>query len=455
MTGMVASVASTSQDNPVGACEFAGLMARLGGFEPQPQLAVAVSGGADSMALCLLCHRWTQARGGAVLAITVDHRLRPESGAEAAAVGAQLRARGIAHTILTWEGDKPASGIQEAARAARYRLLVEYAAKLGLLHVMLAHHRDDQAETLLLRLAHVSGADGLSCMAAIREMPEVRLLRPLLPLSKARLVTTAKAFGLNWHEDPSNTAVKFARGRLRGAGVALEREGLTAAGLAETAHRMGLVRAALDEATATLLGHCVALDAAGFAWLEPEPLRAAPEEVARRALARCLAVIGRAAPPPRRERLESLLDSLKNGLPKGRTLAGCQISFHRGRVLVVREAAAVAAPAELSPGQRLHWDQRFWVRSTFDGGSPITIGALGVLGRTGVRDPVFHARIRVVPGLARPVLPALWDAHGLLAVPSLGWSRSDRSLVAEILFAPVLPLAGPTFGVVQGNAGLI
>jgi tRNA(Ile)-lysidine synthase len=117
-------------------------------------------------------------------------------------------------------------------------------------------------------------------------------------------------------------------------------------------------------------------------------------------------------------------------------------------VLVVREAAAMAGPAELPPRQRLRWDQRFLVRGAFDGGSPITIGALGARSRSDVRDPVFHARVRTVPGLARPVLPALWDAHGLLAVPSLGWNRSDRPIVAEILFAPVLPLAGPTFGVV-------
>ncbi len=439
--------AGTGTAVPIGREEFDRQMARLGGFEPQPQLAVAVSGGADSMALCLLCHQWSQARGGSVLALTVDHGLRLESTAEAIAVGHQLQARGITHAILTWHGDKPATGLQDAARAARYRLLVDHAAGAGVLHVMLAHHREDQAETLLLRLARASGLDGLAGMAAIRELPALRLLRPLLSMPKARLVATAAAHGLSWHEDPTNTAERFARGRLRGAAAALGREGLTAAGLAETARRLGSARAALDEFTATLLARCTTLNPAGFAWLDPAPLTAATEEVSRRALARCLAVIGRADPPARRDRLDRLLDAIRQGLPHDRTLAGCRIVRHNRGLLVVREPAAIGAPVPLTPGQRLWWDRRFLVRLGTDRGCPVTLGALGLPGWADARDRVPAKHALAVPFLARAALPALRDDQGLLAVPHLGMARPDRPVIAEILFAPAVPLAGPTFGI--------
>ncbi len=440
--------------HPIGREEFERAMARLGGFEPQPRLAVAVSGGADSLALCLLCHHWTQARGGSVLAITVDHRLRLESTAEAVAVGAQLQDRGIAHAILTWHGDKPTAGVQAAARAARYRLLIRHAADAGFLHLMLAHHREDQAETLLLRLARSSGVDGLAGMAAIREVPELRLLRPLLSQPKARLVATAAAFGLAWHDDPSNTAPTYARGRLRGARTALEREGLTVEGLTETAHRLGFARAALEAATATLLGRAVTLDPAGFAWLEPESLAAAPEEVGRRALARCLAVVGRADPPPRRERLDRLLEAIGNGLSGGRTLAGCQIVPHHRWLLLVREPAAIADPEPLAPGHRLWWDRRFLIRLNPDTREPVVIGALGSRNWSEARD-LIAPKLHALPAPARATLPALWGERGLLAVPSLGLSLPDRPVAAELLFAPAMPLAGPTFRVAWGKAGLI
>jgi tRNA(Ile)-lysidine synthase len=440
---------------PIGSGEFAALMAGLGGFEPQPRLAVAVSGGADSLALCLLCHQWAEARGGSVLALTVDHRLRLESTAEAAAVNARLSARGIAHVILTWHGDKPVTGIQDAARAARYRLLIEHAAEAGLLHLMLAHHRDDQAETLLLRLSRASGLDGLAGMAAIRELPALRLLRPLLCQPKTRLEATLLAFGLTWHHDPSNLATTYARGRLRRATDTLGREGLTSRGLAETARRLGLARAALDDATAALLGRSAAVDPRGFVWLEPEPLAAAPGEIGRRALARCLAVVGRADPPPRREGLDLLFGAIGRGLPDGRTLAGCRILRHRHRLLVVREPADAAAPAALAPGRRLWWDRRFLIRLAPDAGNGVVIGALGDDGWLEARDRIDATRQPPVPAPARATLPALRDQHGLLAVPHLGISRSGRPATSDLLFAPAMPLAGATFGVAWNNAGLI
>jgi tRNA(Ile)-lysidine synthase len=103
--------------------ELDAALAAIGGFETRPLIAVAVSGGPDSLALTILADRWAREHGGELIALTVDHRLRRESAEEAQTVGSWLVARGIAHHVLVWTDPKPVTGIQEAARAARYRLL--------------------------------------------------------------------------------------------------------------------------------------------------------------------------------------------------------------------------------------------------------------------------------------------------------------------------------------------
>src|SRR6202040_4103644 len=150
--------------------ELSTALAAIGGFEARPFIAVAGSGGPDSLAFTILPHRWAPARGGQLTALTVDHRLRPESAEEARVLGGWLAARGIAHQVLVWTGAKPATGIQEAARAARYRLLAGWCRERGCLHLLTAHHREDQAETYLIRRRAGSGIDGLAGMSAVREM---------------------------------------------------------------------------------------------------------------------------------------------------------------------------------------------------------------------------------------------------------------------------------------------
>ncbi|MBL8704780.1 MAG: tRNA lysidine(34) synthetase TilS [Rhodospirillales bacterium] len=257
-------------------------------YEPAPVLVVAVSGGADSLCLTLLADRWARARGGRIEAVTVDHGLRPESGAEARQVGRWLKPRGIRHRVLRWDGDKPAADLAARARAARYRLLVDWAADRGILHLLLAHHLDDQAETLLLRLARGSGVDGLSAMAGAVELGSLRLLRPLLDVPKAALVARLRQEDQAWVEDPGNRAGASARSRVR---LALEQEGLSPRRLAETAGRLGRARQALDHAAASLAAQAVEMHPCGFLRVDPAPLAAAPPELQLRVLARCLMAV--------------------------------------------------------------------------------------------------------------------------------------------------------------------
>lgn len=208
-----------------------------------PRIAVAVSGGADSMALAHALH--TQYPNRLLFAYTVDHGLRAGSPEEARRVAAWV-APFATHRILTWDGHKPENGIQEAARAARYRLLHEAARGDAVDLVCLAHHRDDQAETLLHRLAKGSGLDGLTGMQAVTRCDDITHLRPLLCHSHDELIAYCRAHGMEWIEDPSNDNPLYARVRLRQAREALEAEGLTNERLVKLAQRLSRAREALD-----------------------------------------------------------------------------------------------------------------------------------------------------------------------------------------------------------------
>lgn len=418
---------------PLEADTFAARMAALGPFEPAPHLAVAVSGGADSLALALLLQDWVGSRGGRLTALTVDHGLRPESAVEAASVKRMLRAHGIAHQTLPWRREDRTGNLQAAARAARYALLMAWCRAKGVLHLATAHHLDDQAETFLLRLGHGSGPDGLAAMAPVVERKDVRILRPLLSIRRDRLVATLKARGQGWIEDPSNRDPAFTRVRLRALTPALAAEGLTAPQLAHRARRCGQARAAVEMAVAELLARSVSIDPAGFAVVDPNLLVAAPRAVGLRALACVLVTIGGRTYAPRSARLERLLDRMAAGLGRGVTLAGCRIVPHRGSYLVVRENRGVEW-RDLDVGHTVLWDGRFEValgragrvQPTSASAAKLTLGALGSEGQATLRALGQHALLRRVPAPARASLPALRAGGRLMMVPPLGFLRAEE-----------------------------
>ncbi|EKV31363.1 tRNA(Ile)-lysidine synthetase [Caenispirillum salinarum AK4] len=403
---------------PVSAEDFAARMAPLGPFERPPRLAVAVSGGADSLALALLAHEWAAHRGGSVLALTVDHGLRPEAAEEARAVGRRLAARGIDHAILTNEGPAPHANVQAEARGLRYRLLLERCRGEGILHLLTAHHREDQAETLLLRLGRGSGLRGLSAMAPVAEMAEARVLRPLLDVPRASLSATCAGAGVKWVDDPSNRDRRHARVRARALLPALETAeiGLTATRLAQTAARLGRARAAEDEAVAALLAEAATVHPLGHATLDPDPFADAPEEIALRALSRVLACIGGSAHTPRLDGLEQAFARLGTA---ELTVAGCRVVHRQKRWIVCREAGRAAPPAPLPAGR---WDGRWcWVPGSDR--PDIHVGALGEAGLPAVPKEVRRA----LPSVVVQALPAVWKDGGVIGLPGLGWWRDMAS----------------------------
>lgn len=267
-------------------------------------ILIAVSGGSDSMALLDLLVRWRAQReaGPALRAATIDHRLRPAARAEARAVAAFCAGRHVPHRILAWQGDKPDHGLPAAARAARYDLLRRECVRTGAALIVTAHTLDDQAETVLMRLARASGLRGLAAMRPCVDLDGLRIARPLLTISRERLRAHLRAHSITWHDDPTNDDERYLRPRLRRLMPLLAAEGLTAARLAEIARKLARADEAISHSVQMLEE---AQDSAGR--LARSIYRAAPEEVRLRYLAARISAIG-GDPLPASDRQLEVLD---------------------------------------------------------------------------------------------------------------------------------------------------
>ncbi|WP_207540111.1 tRNA lysidine(34) synthetase TilS [Sabulicella rubraurantiaca] len=380
---------------PIGEAEFAALMAPLGPFGPV--LAVGCSGGPDSLALTWLAHRW---RPGQVLAMVADHGLRRESAAEAAGTIAQLRGHGIATRLLSLSLPGGAR-TQERARAARRTALLGACREEGALHLLLAHHLEDQRETLLMRALAGSGAWGLGGMASAQPTSEALVLRPLLELVRDRLRATCEAAGLVPVEDPSNRNRRFLRARLREAP-----SGLDPAPFSRRRSRMAReVAERLAVAVALLPEGCARLDFMALG----------NDAVAALALARLVQAVGGGAHPPAPSALRRLLNAREGSL--GGTML-------RRDGWLLREAPAPPVPAEAGA----LWDGRFRLGAAAPGLS------LGALGADAAR---FRAARRDLPARALQALPALRDGEGrLVAAPHVQFSVQPSGSLHPLRFAP-------------------
>jgi tRNA(Ile)-lysidine synthase len=276
---------------PIIASELSALFAEFSYFK---RVLLAISGGPDSTALLVLAARWREKGGVGLVAATVDHRLRRESNAEAGAVATLANKLGIEHHMLVWSGRKPSTGLQAAARAARYGLLTALARKIGADAIVTAHTRDDQAETVLHRLARGSGLAGLAGIRKKSERDGIVLLRPLLDVPKARLVATLRAANIPFAEDPTNRDPRYLRTRVRALAPQLAAEGLDAVRLAGVARRLGRANAAIEAAVCEAKGRVArgAWPKKGPVELDAASLFALPAEVGIRLLGGAVTAAG-------------------------------------------------------------------------------------------------------------------------------------------------------------------
>jgi tRNA(Ile)-lysidine synthase len=312
----------------------------MASFPEMKTIAVAVSGGADSMALSLLMHEWAHPLGKSVIGLTVDHQLRSNSTQEATQVNDWFKLHSIEHHILTWETPPslPLNGLQTKARKARYHLLEEWCKNANVDALMTAHHAQDQLETFLMRLSKGSGLTGLCSIQSIIKTNWGHLCRPLLKISPEQLKETLVRFNQPFIQDPSNENTDFTRVRWRNLLPLLAPEGLDSKALQLTIERLQSAENLLEEQTNTALTNCVALLDDANATLDWISFLKLPSEIGKRILLKVTALIGNQNYPCRYKVITGLYTALLKTDFKGATAGGCYFQRKKlGQILVKKD----------------------------------------------------------------------------------------------------------------------
>lgn len=397
-----------------------------------------------------------------VLVLAVDHGLRPEARLECEAVVQDAALLGLEAHILSRTKTLPQTGIQAAARARRYELLIEHMAdharrrgeKAGKMALVTAHHRDDLAETVLMRLARGAGVDGLSAMEPVSRLPiephreekcDVALVRPFLDVPKARLVATLRARGVAWHEDPSNENELFERPRLRAATSARQKLGLSDAALARTARRMARARDALEQNVAEALAPHMRdplLHHGGlFTWRWSRD--SLPDEIAVRLLARVLPAIGGCDEPARLMRVEQLWDEMRRDDFKGATLSGCIVKrVDPERIVIYREPARGARPlgtmkADRATAWPMIWDNRFEIAGDIGPKDRLTVRAFQRADLEMFEVGAFRAPLPY-PIEALQSTPTIINSEGAIWIPALDVHQEHQEAAGRVGYMPKL-----------------
>lgn len=389
------------------------------GLPDAGKIAVAVSGGADSTALCLLTHQFVAKNGGKMIALIVDHGLRSCSADQARLTMEKLTQRGIPCRLLKWEGQKPVHGIEQAAREARYRLLSEACQEEKCSVLLLGHHRQDQAETFLIRRSRGSGVIGLAGMSAVRKTDFGRILRPLLSIPPADLREYNRFYNMPWVEDETNRTSEFERGRLRQ---------ILTAGQIEDAFRQSLIcgekRRAIERMAATFITEQVEVSDKGYLLFSKQAFQSLEKETALFCLGDFLRFIADRPYAPRSDSLKNLYEKIPELSFGGVTSGGCRIAAcSKNGILIWREMNDLPASEKILGRTDFRWD-RFVFRLGFVPSDTLFVAPLGTV----------SAGKKTFPKRVFSSLPALFDNEGLFIAPYLGYKRTKAS--CQVAFAP-------------------
>ncbi len=429
--------------------EFSGLFSPLD-IASRKSVIVAVSGGSDSTALLLLLksHLDQVASATRLVAVTVDHALRPGSDREAADVAALCGRLGVAHRIATWSGAKPATGIPEAAREARHALLAGVAEVEGTDLVLTGHTADDQAETVLMRRSRGGASEGRG-LAGIAPATlydgRTWFARPLLGARRGALRGYLSGRGVGWIDDPTNVDLRYERPRQRKAlsgsagDVALEHALILARTTARQRQEAGIE-------AARLIREYVFQAAPSLLQLRTEFFREAGRDTSVYALRVLLAVAGGTVHLPDHERSAALRDRLSDGGLVRDTLAGVLVDARKTGVFLTRELRDL--PDREAVPEGAIWDGRYRV---------LCAERADEVGRSGIVRPAPGDIPESLLRHAAATLPV--PASGCLAIPVVApWARYlpsfDLALaraVAELVGAPEIPDA-PLRGHIESKA---
>lgn len=417
---------------------FASALITLLPQELPHKIAVAVSGGADSMCLSLLLHQWAEPLGIRVIGLTVDHLLRPESTDEAHQVHKWLATLGIEHHILSWDKEQKPRNLQESARQARYGLLDDWCQENDVRYLALAHNQDDQIETLLQRFAHHSGPLGLAGIPNLRELKKITLIRPLLAVSKKDIKTYLQQRHQNWIDDPSNQNVNFMRVKIRQSKIAQDTQ--IKKRLLELRSQLARQRMALETEAKKFCDINLQIYPEGFAYLQRNQFSQIPKELQILVLSSVLQLISGKEYPLGADQLHSLQVKLERG--KKINSHGCILWPQKKTILICREADNIKESAFLKPGETILWDQRYKVIT------PQNLKKGSYIAKIGAHWKDLHEneKIMQLPEPVRPTIPGIWRKERLISIPDLSYDDTLEDISdCKLLYYPTLQLCRSRF----------
>jgi tRNA(Ile)-lysidine synthase len=422
---------SNESNRPVEHQEFGSLIANCGATLNKSHLAVGVSGGADSMALCILAARWGRSNNVLVTALVVDHGLRESSSSEAGVVASWLKRLEIPFEILTIEKPKPTTGLQEKARRWRFLAFDNWCRSNGVGAVLLGHTLDDQIETLFMRINADTGPDGLSGMLSYTRVRGLIIARPLLSVTKKRLIATCNHHNQRWINDPSNLDERFTRVFWRNLKPKI---GLGSRSIQRFSAVMGNLRSVIDHYCRDFIKRSGGVSSFGLIWFEASDFDKLPPYFSELMIGRILKSIGGASKPIKKRKIANLCRSLIDSSALTETLGGCIIQkLEKGRILIYREYAKCPTPNTCLQGTTSRWDNRFEI--TLLGGQNAIIEALGHRGWrqvTGDKNISEHfSMLKQVPFKARLSLPVIRHLDGGLSIPHFTKGNVAENRVAS------------------------
>ncbi len=388
---------------------------------PSKSIAVAVSGGPDSLLLCLLLNIYCQEKDLSLTALHVNHGLRNNSNQEAKTLEAFLIHWNIPFSILTWEKEHPiTSGLQQKARTARFKLMTNYCHENGISSLFLAHHLDDQIETVLMRLFRGSGLTGLTGISSQTHMNGIKIIRPFLEIEKESFTALLKDINQPFFEDPSNEDPQFLRALWRKAlKKVLTKQ--TKSFFLKSLKKLNSCETAIQHYVSQTFDTFTSIYPLGYAQLENAfAISDTPHEIKVRVLEKLLHMISGDTAPIRRHQTEDALEKLSTNLTSPMTLGGCLLTPKKDHILITREIRAISPPFFLSKLRKKLWDQRFYIDKIDESLKDTTVEALSTADIHWLKDKKVD-----MPALSNKVLltlPVVKKGTDIVAAPNLGYN---------------------------------
>lgn len=327
------------------------------------KLAVAVSGGIDSMALMFIADKWCKNNNIELFVITVDHQLREESSKEAKYVAEICKKYNINHTILVWEGEKPQHNIELIARENRYNLISKFCKQNNINTLLIAHHLQDQTETFFIRLFRGSGIDGLASMNDINNMYGLTILRPFLECCKEDLQTFLEEKQIQWVEDPSNNDEKYLRNKIRKFLNSFDNKQEILSRINSAVENINESKLSINSLIKNIEKKIVSYNSFGTCLLDKNKLIEQDDIVALKILSTISMKISGNIYKPRLKKLKRLFETIKENEEVKYTFYGCVFETYKDNLIMIyREYNSILEDKKLICGEEVVWDNRFIVK---------------------------------------------------------------------------------------------